>query len=327
MSRSGSDGHGSIHRDRIHSLHKTGTAGSRWLRFANRLKYQAFALAAATIPRFPTGVSYQLGFWVADFARLLTPGRCSNVAGNLRHVLGPEATPGCLRPLTREVFRNIAAYYVDLLRLPRIDVERLEQHGVVEYGYDYLLEALAEGHGVIVVTAHLGDPDLAIQAARARGLQFFVLMEPVEPPALAALYLMLRSSHGHRFLPVGVEGIKEAVRTLRRGGTIILVTDRDIQGNGVMVPFFGSPAPFPSGAVELARRTGAPIIPAHCIRLSGGRLRVTVEPRVPLIWTGDRTADLRANLGRVLQCFEQPIREAPGQWLVLERVWPQRAQP
>jgi lauroyl/myristoyl acyltransferase len=292
------------------------------LQLANLLKYRGFSLGAFLVPRLPQPVSYGVALRVADLARQLTPGRRLAVAANLRRVLGPAASPLQIAKHTREVYRNIALYYVDFLRLPSLDPWQLERDRIVDVGYHFLLDALAEGRGVIVVTPHLGNPDLTVQAARARGLTFLIVTEPIEPPPLAALALRLRSSHGNRPMSAGIGAGKEAIRTLRRGGAVILVSDRDIQGGGVQASFFGAPARIPTGAVDLARITGAPIIPAFSRRLPNGMLELSVEARVELVWTGNRLADQRANVERILRRFEPHIRSDPGQWLVLEPIWP-----
>jgi len=292
------------------------------LQIANQLKYRGFLLGATLLPRLPLNVSYRLAVLAADLARGLTPGRRVSVAENLRHVLGDAATPEHTARLTREMYRNIARYYVDFLRLPSVDVAELERRQLLDSGYHNLETALAEGRGVIVVTPHFGNPDTAIQAARARGIEFFVLTEQIEPPELAELYLRLRSSHGHRFMSVGLAAAKEAIRTLRRGGSVIIVADRDIQGTGVEATFFGRMTRMPTGAVDLARITGAPIIPAFSRRLPGNAVELLIEPRVELVRTADRLADQRINVERVVKRFEPHIRRDPGQWLVLEPIWP-----
>lgn len=291
------------------------------LQISNQLKLQGFSLGAVLLARLPARASAPIALLAADLARQLTPGRRAAVASNLRLVLGTEATPARIALHTREVYRNIARYYVDILRLPSFDPRRLDRERVLDFGYRYLEEALAEGRGAILVTPHFGNPDLTAQAARARGLQFFILTEPVEPPALADLYLRLRTSHGHRCMSVGLAAGKEAIRTLRHGGAIIVVADRNIQGTGVEVAFFGAPARMPAGAVDLARITGAPIIPAFSRRLRGHTMELIIEPRVELVKSGDRLADQRVNVERVVKRFEPHIRRAPGQWLVLEPIW------
>ncbi|MGI8550505.1 MAG: lysophospholipid acyltransferase family protein [Dehalococcoidia bacterium] len=292
-----------------------------------RLKYEAFAVAARIVPWLPIRLSYALADVAGVVAWTLTPRPRANVIDNLRHVLGPLATTGLLYSHTHSVYRNVARYYIDLLRLPRLDLRRFEREKLLDYGYAYLTEAVAEGRGVIVVTAHYGSPDLTIQAAGVRGLQFLVLTEPLDPPELAKLYLRLRASHGQRFLPVGTEALKETLRTLRRGGIVLLAVDRDIQGTGVEVPFFGAMARLPAGAVDLAKRTGAPIVPAFSRRLAGGAIELTIEPRVRLVETGDRDRDRRTNVQRVISRCERHLRQDPGQWLVLERIWPKPFPP
>ena len=294
---------------------------------SNLLKYAGFATAAGLLPRLPAIVGYSLSVTVADFARVVTPGRRRNVADNLRHILGDHATGKCIEAETRAVYHNVARYYVDLMRLPALDVQRLERAEVVIQGYEHLTKALVEGHGVIVATAHYGSPELALMAASARGLSFFVLTEPLEPPQLSQLYIQLRSRHGHRLMPVSLQAIKEAVRSLRRGGAVVLLIDRDIQGTGIEVPFFGALARVPTGAVELARRTHAPIVPIFAFHTRDGGVQVVVEPPLPLVSTGDRERDLRTNLERLLKRLERQLSEDPSQWLVLERIWREPARP
>lgn len=291
-----------------------------WL--ANRLKYQGFRVAAFLATHLPEPLAYGAAGPVGTIAATLTPHRRAAVVDNLSHVLGTDATPKRLERLSRAVYRNIVRYYVDLLRSPAVDVARLQRERVRGHGLNHLTNAIADGRGVILATMHFGCPEVALQAARAWGLRFFVLTELVEPPELSRLFERARSSHGHEFMPVGLSAIKQAVRTLRRGGSVLLVVDRDIQRSGVLVPFFGQPARMPTGAVELARLTGAPILVAVSRRLPGGTAEVTVEPRIDLIETGSRETDLRSNLRLLVSRFEPYVHRDPDQWMVLERLWP-----
>lgn len=287
---------------------------------ASQLKYCAFAAIAAVLPRFPAAALTPLVWLAGTSAYLLTPNQRSNVSANLVQLLGPATSATVRRRHARRIYRTVVQYYVDLLRLPVLDVRRFER-GIVDRGYDTLRAAVSEGHGVILVTIHYGAPELTLQATLARGLRCLVLVEPLQPPALAALYARLRSVHGHRFVPVSVSGAKEAIRTLRRGGVVILMVDRDIRGTGVAATFCGAPITAPPGAVELARRTGALVLPALSRRLPDGSVEVMIGTALPLIWSGDRSDAVRRNLEHMLSWFEPPLRRDPGQWLVLERLW------
>jgi KDO2-lipid IV(A) lauroyltransferase len=188
-------------------------------------------------------------------------------------------------------------------------------------GHENLVAALARGRGVILATAHYGCPEIALQAALGWGIQLLVLTEPIEPRELSVLFDRARASHGHQFLTVGLNAGKESLRTLRHGGAVLVAVDRDIQGHGIVVEYFGSSARMPTGAVELARRSGASIVPALSHRTSERDAVIELGPPVELIESGDRKADLAENVRRVLERFEGPIRSDPGQWLVLEPLW------
>jgi len=292
-----------------------------WLRLANRLKYVVFRLSAGATQHLPARLMYMLAALVGTASFYLSPTKRRAVVSNLRHVLGRDAAAHAIDRNSRAIYRSVASYYVDLLSVPRLNVAQLRSSRVREKGYEHLASALAEGHGVILATVHYGCPELALQAARAWGIEILVLTEPIAPPELSELFDRLRASHGHRFMPAGLAGGREAIRTLRRGGAVLLAVDRDIQGHGIRVPFFDAPAAVPVGAVELARRTGAPIIPAVSHRLADGTALVTLEAAVELVWSDDRRADTVASIRRVLERFEGHIRSDPGQWLVLEPLW------
>jgi KDO2-lipid IV(A) lauroyltransferase len=149
------------------------------------------------------------------------------------------------------------------------------------------------------------------------------LTETLKPPAMAALVHRLRSSHGQEYHPVGFSGIKQAIRRLRQGGVVAILFDRDIQGTGRLLPFFGRDARFPVGAVDLALRTGAPIIPSFTARKGAHHFRGWIEPAIPLSVTGDEDRDVRENTIRLLARLEEYLRRDPGQWAVTERVWPE----
>lgn len=77
----------------------------------------------------------------------------------------------------------------------------------------------------------------------------------------------------------------------------------------------------PTGPVELAMRTGAVLIPTFCHRRQPDGIEAFMEEPLELMDSGDFDADVRANALRLLARFERHLRQDPGQWIVLERVW------
>ncbi|OGO48072.1 MAG: hypothetical protein A2W34_04700 [Chloroflexi bacterium RBG_16_64_32] len=172
-----------------------------------------------------------------------------------------------------------------------------------------------------MLSAHLGNPELAVQGILPRGVKVFALTEPVQPHRVARLVDNLRASKGHSFAPVGFAGVKRAVQTLRGGGIVALMGDRDIEGPKASLPFFGEEAMMPTGPIEVALRTGATVIPSFSMRTGKDGIETHLEEPLDLERTGDRERDARTNTLRFLARVERRLREHPDQWVVLESIW------
>lgn len=284
-------------------------------------KYYVLRLAYLLLGRLPLRVLYGIAHLVGDGAYLFRRSARRAVIANMRQVMGQEAPEKVVRRAAREAFRNAARYYADLIHIPRLDVQRFYRDSLELEGIEYLRAARESGRGAVMVSAHFGNPEMAVQGLAAVGISIFALTEPIQPKALSDFTHWLRSQHGHEYRPLSFGAIKEALRRIRQGGAVAILLDRDVDGSGVPMQFFGDEARIPLGAVDLALRTGADLIPAWVWRIEGYRFRARIGPPLELARTGDHDRDVRANAQRLLALFEGNLRSDPGQWAVLEPIW------
>jgi KDO2-lipid IV(A) lauroyltransferase len=103
--------------------------------------------------------------------------------------------------------------------------------------------------------------------------------------------------------------------------------DRDLSGDGVPVDFFGEETTLPAGPATLALRTGAPLVPVGNYFGPGSMHVAEITPPVP----AERRGRLRDDVVRVTQelayRFEELIRAAPEQWLLMQPNWPSDREP
>jgi len=284
-------------------------------------KYIALLVVYKTLAWLPVGAAYAIAKGVADLSYPFQGNLRRNVKDNMRHVLGPGASEKEVSRAAREVFRNVTRYYADLIRLPRVDPRRLLERDLNVHGLENLTNALAQGKGVVLVSAHYGNTELTVQALAAVDIYAYVLTEPLQPRQLSDLTHRLRSTHGHIYRPVSMSSVKGALRYLHQGKLVVILSDRDIQKTGQLLPLCGCPARFPVGAAMLAVHTGAQVVPAFSHRQGPGRVEVWIEPALPLQHTGDEEHDVRAITEKILARFEEYLRRDPGQWMVLEPIW------
>lgn len=235
-------------------------------------------------------------------------------------MLGPEASQEQLEATVHRACVNIMKGHYDLFRLARLSLDEIVAITQVE-GREHMDEALAQGKGGILISAHFGNVDVLAQIPRAFGLPISGAVEHVQPERLFQYTLRLRTRHGVRMIPSDGP-MMELRRALKRGELIGLPSDRSIADNTREVDFFGSPAQLPAGPVRLALRTGAPLIPGFGLRLPDNTFLARIEPALELPRTGDREGDIMAGMEMVADVLERIISQQPDQWLVAAPVWP-----
>jgi KDO2-lipid IV(A) lauroyltransferase len=287
------------------------------------IKYLVFLVVTKALSRLPRRAGYAIADFVAALGYLGRGQERRNVKANLRQVMGPQVSEKEISRTARRIFRNVMRYYADLALLPSMDIQRFYNDEVTLHGLENLVEPLRAGRGVVVGTAHYGTPELVIQVLAALDVPILIITESLEPPSMSKLVHRLRASHGQEYRPVGFSTMKEALRRLRKGGAVGIIFDRDIQGTGRPLPFFGREAILPVGAVDLALRTGALLITAFAVRHDVHRFEGWIEPALPLTVTGDEERDLRENTLLLLARLEGYLRRDPGHWAVTEPVWPE----
>lgn len=242
-------------------------------------------------------------------------------ADHMRHVLGPLSTRRDRDRAARGCVRSAARYYADFARTPHLPIEAAFDEIESIEGLEHWFEAYDRGCGLIVCSAHLGNPEYFVRATARLGFDLMVLTEPLSPPRVNEFVHRMRAAPGARFVPVSLPAVREALVHLRKGGVLAILGDRDVLHNGHPTVFFGERARLPTGAVDLALRTGAPVLPAFVVRTEEERFRVHIEPAFTLQRSKDREADLDAGMRTMAAALEKGIRLAPDQWFPLQPVW------
>jgi KDO2-lipid IV(A) lauroyltransferase len=145
----------------------------------------------------------------------------------------------------------------------------------------------------------------------------------------AAYVRKAREDAGLRILlsDTSVFGSFNMLRALRRNEIVALQLDRPLDGEGRrLVPFFGAPAAFQSGALRLARLAGAPIIPVFVAQHGIRHYRIILGSE-RVIARAATQQDLDLVLASIIAEFENLVRQHPEQWFQFTPFWPEDAPP
>ncbi|MEX2238507.1 MAG: lysophospholipid acyltransferase family protein [Dehalococcoidia bacterium] len=284
------------------------------------LLYWSWRVAVFLRRLFPTELCYLVSSLAGEIIwRFFMPAeQKSATKRNLARVTGLAGAR--LESLGRKNYRSYARLWADFVRFPTLTPAQIRDK-VVSDKWNYVEDILGRGKGLIFVTLHMGNWDMAGGGCARRGYPFHVIAERFENRWLDRLVVETRDALGVRV--VFEDRPLEAFRVLRRNEVLALLIDIPTP-DGVAVSFFGETAFLPAGPARLALRSGAGIINIgfYKRRGRGDTIYCHVAPPVYPIRSGDEEADVRALTQRMADNFEPMIRANPEQWYVFRDLWP-----
>lgn len=251
----------------------------------------------------------------------LKPRQRAIVGRNMRRV-DPKLNNRQLKKVVQRAYKSYAHYYVETFRLPSLNKKVIDA-GVNVDGFENILNGLKLGKGVILALPHLGGWEWSGRWLIHQGHKLHAVVERLESEQLFQMFMSLRKSYGVSVIPLDDSAGLAVQEALARNEIVALLCDRDLQGNGIAVEFFGEQTTVPAGPAFFALRTGAALIPIGTYFADGvDRHKTVVLEQIEV----QRIGSLREDMSRIAQdltkAIEGLIRQAPDQWHLFQANWP-----
>ena len=236
----------------------------------------------------------------------------------------PEMSPAEVEETSRRAYAHVGRAMIETALLPRIGKTGVLEMVESSSGFELIDEAAAAGKGVILITGHLGNWELAGAYVAARGIPLDVIVRTQANPLFDEYWNETRSALD-MVVVRDYEAVRRTPRALREGRGVAFVADQGVRGlASTFVPFFGRPAKTPRGAAVFAMKYETPTFFVATLRQPSGKYHVAVEP-VPIVRTGDRERDVDEVVAAYTRILERWVRTAPEQYFWHHRRW--RRQP
>lgn len=245
--------------------------------------------------------------------------------GNVRRAF-PHLNRAQAAQIARRAAMNFGMTFGEFLHLPAASPADLRAYCEID-GLEHVEAGRAEGRGVIVLTAHLGNWEIM----GARAAQEFPLAVVARPTSNAGVQGFIDASRAAGGLKVvsKFETGRASLKLLKDNWALGILPDQHAGSEGALLPFFGHPTRMVSALARLAIISGARVVPAFGVRrkpfLADGRIVARVFPGWNLENPGKdaekREAAVLAGTARVAEELETIIAAHPDQWLWLHRRW------
>ncbi len=230
----------------------------------------------------------------------------------------PELSPRERVRLGRKSLRHLGLSFVEYADLPWLSKEKLDRYFEF-HNLELLDEALSRGRGVLLLTLHLGNGDLAVAGLAVRGYPMVLVSKLFKLKWLNEIWFGLREQLGVKFVPPRDSSFA-LLKALKKNQVITVPLDQFTGPPiGVRTTFFGVETGTAAGLSVMAERSGAPVLSVYTVRTPEGRHAIHFIREMPVRNSPEETTEqITQRFNDELESF---VRLHPEQWMWIHRRW------
>ena len=285
----------------------------------HRAEYYALRGAVAALDGFGIRRAARIGEWLGALGYWPFGIRRAVVERQVRAAF-PAFDADEVRRVAKESYESLGRTAIETALLPARSREQvLAMFSRVE-GWDIVERAMGQGKGILFVTGHLGNWELAGSFVAARGIPLEAVARRMQNPMFDRYLTETRRRIGMTVIH-DADAVRRVPRAMREQHAVAFLVDQGAVGlASTWVPFFGRLAKTPRGPAVFALRLGAPVVFGAALRQPDGRYMIGFE-EVRTEPTGDREADVDRIVAAYTATLERWVRRAPEQYFWHHRRW------
>jgi KDO2-lipid IV(A) lauroyltransferase len=285
----------------------------------HRAEYYALRGAVAALNGFGIRRAARIGEWLGALGYRPFGIRRAVVERQLRAAF-PDFDEEAVSRIARASYESLGRTSIETALLPARSREQVIAMFSRVEGWDVVERAMAQGKGILFVTGHLGNWELAGSLVAARGVPLEAVARRMQNPLFDRYLTETRQRIGMAVVH-DADAVRRVPRAVREQHAVAFLVDQGAVGlASTWVPFFGRLAKTPRGPAVFALRLGAPVIFGAALRQPDGRYMIGFE-EVRTEPTGDREADVDRIVAAYTATLERWVRRAPEQYFWHHRRW------
>ncbi len=221
--------------------------------------------------------------------------------------------------IAKKIYINWGKNIIDFLKHSVISKDKLKQRIEVK-GLENLDSALLKGKGVVIFTSHIGNFEWGACRLAVEGYRIWGTSLVRKNKLVGKFFESKRSSKGLKTLYIN--RMLSIFKILKNNEIIAIPTDWDPTGQAAKpFKFFGKTAYLPTGALQIALKSGASLVPSFIWRKDKYNHLLIIEEPVDLIREGNKETLISNNMVKLIAIIERYIRSHISEWEMFHNIW------
>ncbi len=291
---------------------------------AHKLEYLLMTLTVKMLKLFPYNTAESLASWLF---------KSIGMGFGVRKKLALQQIGEAFPQMTgKEKKRTITKMYQHFGRLSAdmFLVGKLEEKKINIVGWDNITQALQLGRGLLFISGHLGNWELAGRVLAARGIPISVVIKRIHNGLVNEHINRIREANGIKII-YKTKALRPTIQAFKNNEALVTLIDQNARKNGYRLPFLGKQASLHTGFVRLAIKNDTPIVFGAALRNEDGTYdfvfeKLVIPSEFPIKRGDENAADdtIRREI-EIAKYFhgrlEHYIKQCPEQWFWLHNRW------
>lgn len=229
---------------------------------------------------------------------------------------------GTIRRLT-QVYRLFISQGKNLIdrfaHSRRPDLFKIETRGFE------ILNEMNPKQGFVMLTAHVGNWQIAMTALQKLGRNVHLLMRPEDNPAVQQSLQVQQENERVKIISVDgpMGGMVETMKALEQGDVVSIMGDRHYGRRAVPVEFFNDTARFPCAAFLIAAGANCPVVTLLSSKTDTNRYQVSIADSFTPQWDRTKSRDEQLTIWtqRYASVLENYLQKKPLQCFLFHDIW------
>ncbi|MDR1495205.1 MAG: lysophospholipid acyltransferase family protein, partial [Rickettsiales bacterium] len=264
-----------------------------------------------------------LSFIFANLAVLLSPfmPRTYLILRNLKNAM-PKLSYRSRIVLMFRIWYNLGRFAGEYPYIYKLKDQEIFKYADMSENLKKTLDELKNSAGgSIIFSGHLSNWEIGLRALRDYGLKVSVVFRKLNNPLLEPKYTRdMRQKIGINMIAKQDGAAFGIAKSLRRGETVVILTDQRDEMNGLLLDFFGQKAYTPRSIYVLAKKMKVPVYGMRVIRKHRmlSKFYLDVSSKTYVTDNLEEEEFLTEHINRIL---EKWIEEYPEQWFWIHDRW------